>query len=209
MTDLRFPDPDGFAKDPFGYSALAWHKWGLIRTVNGFPVNISKPPTAEDLKDPVLWLTHAGALAQAATALVQSPPVFSQFPSTLQTISHSQYYAVSLMLVGYSLEVSLKAMQLRRLGISEFLAQEKSFLHHELNELSHFVPDLSEKDRAILTCLTHFVKWAGRYPDPGTRRVVAAVDLFSVCEEHKITARDVFELSSRVMKHANHVVAGS
>jgi hypothetical protein len=209
MTDLRLPDPDAFAKDPFGYSSLAWHKWGTIRTLNGFHIDISKHPTAEDLKDPLLWLTHASALAEAATCLVRVHPVFSQFPSSLQTISHSQYYAVALMLVGYSLEVSLKAMLLMRLGVDEFLAQEKKFLIHELNDLSDFITDLSAKDRAILSCLTHFVKWAGRYPDPGARRLDSAIDVFSLSETHRITAKDVFELSGRVMRHANYVVSGS
>ncbi len=31
------PNRKGFESDPFGYSALARHKWGMARTVAGFP----------------------------------------------------------------------------------------------------------------------------------------------------------------------------
>lgn len=103
MPDHLKPDPNGFAIYPIGYSALAWHKWGLIQSANGFPTDISKPPTAEDLKDPVLWLSHAGALAEAAACLVRNDPILAAYPSTLRTITHSQYHAVALMLIGYSL----------------------------------------------------------------------------------------------------------
>jgi hypothetical protein len=52
------PDPDGFGQDPFGYSALAWHKWGMAQTMAGYPLDISERPSATDLKSPVLWMTH-------------------------------------------------------------------------------------------------------------------------------------------------------
>lgn len=201
MANKLLPDPDGFGSDPFGYSALAWHKWGLIRTANGFPTDISKSPTAEDLKDPLLWITHAGALAEAAACLVRHAPLLETTPSTIRTITHSQYYAVALMLVGYSLEVCLKAMLLLRLGVPAFLAEEKRHRHHELNRLSEFIDDLSEKDRAILELLSHFAKWAGRYPDPGVRYLDAATDIFEVSERHRVSAKDVFDLASRIMKH--------
>jgi hypothetical protein len=111
------------------------------------------------------------------------------------------------MLVGYSLEVSLKAMLLIKLGVDEFMAQERTHFHHELNELSAFIPELSDKDRAILKGLSHFVKWAGRYPDPGSRRLDNAVDVFDLSENFQINAKDLFDLTSRVMRHVR-VVAG-
>ncbi|MDX2298148.1 MAG: hypothetical protein NW204_00330 [Xanthomonadaceae bacterium] len=206
MNSSLQPNPDGFAADPLGYSALAWHKWGLLAAANGFPVDISKPPTIADLKNPVLWLSHAHALSEAAVNLVRNPPSFDNFPLELRTICHSQYHAVALMLVGYSLEVSLKAMILLRLGVEEFTKQEKNNFNHNLEDLSSFIPSLDDKDKAILRGLSHFVVWAGRYPDPGSKRVSSAVDVFDISVKHEISAKDLFNLSARVMRHAQTVV---
>lgn len=110
------------------------------------------------------------------------------------------------MIVGYSLEVCLKAMILLRLGPEEFSKQEKDYFHHKLEALSDFIPDLGEKDKAILKGLSHFVIWAGRYPDPGSKRLTNAVDVFDLSERHQINAKDLFALSARVMKHVETVV---
>lgn len=201
MESSLQPDPNGFAMDPLGYSALAWHKWGLLATANGFPVDITKPPTIADLKNPVLWLSHANALSEAAVCLVKNSPNFDSFPPDLRSICHSQYHAVALMLVGYSLEVCLKAMILIRLGVDEFTKQEKGHFHHQLEELANFIPDLSDKDKAILRGISHFIVWAGRYPDPGSKRVSNAVDVFEIAEKYKISAKDIFQLSARIMRH--------
>lgn len=207
MKDALQPNIDRFAVDPLGYSALAWHKWGLLATANGFPVDISKPPTIADLKNPVLWLSHAHALSEAAVLLVKNPPYFESFPAELRTIFHSQYHAVALMLIGYSLEVCLKAMILLRLGVDEFTRQEQDHFHHKLEDLSSFIPDLSEKDKAILKGISHFVMWAGRYPDPGSKRVDNAVDVFDISEKHQVSAKDLFSLSARIMKYVHTVVS--
>jgi hypothetical protein len=206
MESSLEPNANGFAADPLGYSALAWHKWGLLATANGFPVDISKPPTITDLKNPVLWFSHAHALSEAAVHLVRNPPSFDSFPAELRSICHSQYHAVVLMLVGYSLEVCLKAMILLRIGADEFTKQEKSHFHHKLEELSGFIPDLDEKDRAILKGLSHFVVWAGRYPDPGSKRVDNAVDVFDISEKYEISAKDLFSLSARIMRHVQAII---
>lgn len=206
MKSLLKPDAKGFEADPFGYSALAWHKWGLLATASGFPVDISKAPIAQDLKNPVLWLSHANALSEAAVYLVRNDPPLTSIPEDIRSICHSQYYAVALMLVGYSLEVCLKAMRLIQMGANDFMANEKDHFHHDLNELARFITELSDKDQAILQCLSHFVRWAGRYPDPGSKRLESAVDVFAVSEQFKITAKDVFDLSARVMHHTRVVV---
>lgn len=206
MRDSFHPNPDGFATDPLGYSALAWHKWGLLATANGFPVDISKPPTIDDLRNPLLWLSHAHALSEAATQLVRNPPSFDGFPPQLRTICHSQYHAVALMIVGYSLEVCLKAMILIRLGPEEFTRREKEHFHHKLEELANFIPDLGDKERAILKGLSHFVVWAGRYPDPGSKRLGSSHEVFELSEKHQISAKDLFSLSARVMRHVETVV---
>jgi hypothetical protein len=200
------PNRNAFAADPFGYSSSAWLKWGIAQTVAGFPVDISKPPTAEDLKSPILWLTQAEALTQAAVMLIKNEPDFETMPIDMRGICDSQYCAVALMLVGYSLEVCLKAMTILRSGIVTYMANEKSFYHHKLVKLAEFIPGLTTKEKAILQTLTHFTLWAGRYPDPGSGRVNDVEEVFSVAEEHKIAAKDLFELAARVMGHTSDVV---
>ncbi|NWD88233.1 hypothetical protein [Pseudomonas sp. K5002] len=200
------PNRNSFASDPFGYSSSAWLKWGLAQTLAGFPADISRAPTTEDLKSPILWLTQAEALTQAAVTVLKSQPGFETMTLYTRGICDSQYCAVGLMLVGYSLEVCLKAMTIMRNGIVAYMAKESSFQHHRLVDLAHFIPNLSKKDRAILQTLTHFTLWAGRYPDPGFGRVKHAEDVFDISEKHKISAKDVFSLSARVMSHALVVV---
>ena len=73
MSDFELPvlpDRKQFDADPFGYSASAWMKWGMVRTLAGFTIDISEPPGKEDLKDPVLWLTQARAMSEAAVIAV-------------------------------------------------------------------------------------------------------------------------------------------
>jgi hypothetical protein len=110
------------------------------------------------------------------------------------------------MLVGYSLEISLKAMIILKSGIDAYIKEEKTYKHHALAELAAFIPGLSDKDKAILQALTHFTRWAGRYPDPGSGRVNEAEEVFALSERHQIAARDVFELATRVMRHTNEVL---
>ncbi|MBS7459020.1 hypothetical protein [Coralloluteibacterium stylophorae] len=207
MTNPLLPDVTGFECDPFGYSAFAWHKFALILAANGIPKDPTKAPTAEDLKEPALWLSQANALSEAAVCLVKNDPKLQNVSAEYRTIVHSQYYAVVLMLVGYSLEVCLKAMMIIESGIDESIANERSHFHHNLHVLASFVPGLSRKDLEILRGLSHFVRWAGRYPDPGSRRLDQATDVFEIGEVNKVTARDLFDLASRVMQHAT-VVTG-
>ncbi|HEY0152955.1 MAG TPA: hypothetical protein VGB92_13215 [Longimicrobium sp.] len=196
------PNRQGFAADPFGYAALAWHRWALAQQLAGLPSDPERPPTAQDLKSPVLWLSQARALSEAATIVLQSEPNLDQMPLPTRGVCDSQYCAVGLMLVGYSLEVCLKAMLIIRKGIGAFITDERQFKHHRLEELAAFVPDLSAKDRAILRLLTDFVMWAGRYPDPGSGREPAAEAIFTTSEEHQIAALDLFDLARRVMQRA-------
>jgi hypothetical protein len=200
------PDPRGFEVDPIGYSALAWHKWGLAQTMAGFPVDISKPPTAIDLKSPTLWLTQAHALSEAAINVLGSEPNLDHLTVYTKGVCHCQYHAVALMLVGLSLEICLKAMLIVREGIEKFTAKESERRHHRLQALSEFIPELSDKDRAILECLTHFIYWAGKYPDPGSGREKDAVAVFDLSEKYEISAKQLFELISRVMGYAKTVV---
>ena len=202
------PDRKKFDQDPFGYSALAWHKWGLIQEMSGFHVDLDKAPKSDDLKSPVLWLSHARAMSEAGTAVIMSEPKFDQMPELFKGVCDSQFCAVGLMLIGYSLEICLKAMLIIKKGITKFTEEEKKHHHHRLEELSMFIPDLSEKDKVILKILTHFVTWAGRYPDPGSGRQSKSEEIFSLSEQSQINAQDLFGLSSRVMSHAK-IVTGA
>ncbi len=206
--DVIRSDRSAFESDPFGYAALGWHRWGMVQISAGFPVDLEKGPSDDDLKSPVLWLLHAQAMSEAARSVIQSTPNFGMLPQDLQGISRCQYHAVALMLVGYSLEICLKAMLIIKKGIAGYQADEKKHSHHNLGKLADFIPDLSEKDKAILSGLTHFVKWAGRYPDPGTGKTNHAEDIFTLAEQHQISAKDLFNLAARVMGHS-HEMLGS
>lgn len=201
------PNPNGFDVDPFGYSALAWHKWGMSQTMAGFEVDISKPPVAEDLKSPILlWMTQAHALSEAAVNVLRGEPNLESLTIYTKGVCHCQYHAVAFMLVGLSLETSLKAMLIVKEGIREFKEKEKNRRHHRLHKLSEFIPDLTKKDKAILECLTHFIYWAGKYPDPGSGRENDAVSVFEISEKYEISAKQLFELASRIMAYTEVIV---
>lgn len=201
------PNPEGFGADPIGYSALAWQKWGMAQTMAGFPIDISKPPTTADLKSPVLWLTQAHALSEAAVNVLRGQPNLDHLPIYTKGVCHCQYHAVALMLVGLSLEICLKAMLIVREGIDEFSKKESTRKHHRLHELGNFISWLTEKDKAILECLTHFIYWAGKYPDPGSNRENDAVQIFEISEKHQISAKELFSLAANVMRHINEEVS--
>jgi hypothetical protein len=200
------PSKDGFASDPLGYGALAWHKWAMARTLAGHPVDLEKGPSSEDLKDPVLWLSHAHAMSEAARVLLQGAPNFEPMPEAIRGVSHCQYHAVALMLVGYSLEVCLKAMTVLKKGIAAYQAEEKKHYHHSLEKLADFIPNLSEKEKAILKGLSHFVRWAGRYPDAGFGRESHAEEIFKLSEDYKISANELFTLAARIMAYSTEVL---
>lgn len=199
------PDRNQFAADPFGYSALAWQRWVIAQEIAGFPGDPTKAPTSEDLKSPILWLSQAHALSEAAATVIRNMPNVEHMPALTRGVCDSQYCAVGLMLVGYSLEICLKAMLILRLGVETYSAEERKHRHHDLVKLASFMPDLSEKDKAILALLTHFLVWAGRYPDPGSGREDNATLIFELSETHQISAKDLFVLSARVMRHVQEL----
>ncbi len=209
MIDIEkfiLPNREGFDSDPFGYSALARQKWGMAKTMSGFTVDIVKPATTEDLKDPTLWLTQAQALSQAAVIVLRNNPDLNHMPILIRSVCDSQYCATGLMLVGYSLEIILKAMMILKNGINYFIENEKLYKHHRLQDLADFVPNLSAKDKIILKLLTHFVRWAGRYPDPGTNKLNDAEEIFILSEKYEVSAKDLFVLSSMIMSYATEVI---
>lgn len=201
LEQQLLPNRQAFAADPFGYSALAWQKWAIAQNVAGFPIDPRNPPTSHDLKSPVLWLSQAHALSEAATVVLRGNPDLAHLPVFTKGVCDSQYCAVGLMLVGYSLEICLKAMLIIQKGAEAYAAEESKHKHHKLVKLSEFIPDLDEKDKAILLLLTHFLVWAGRYPDPGSGREADAEGIFALSEKHQISASDLFRLAARVMGH--------
>jgi hypothetical protein len=202
-------DRKQFAADPFGYSASAWMRWAFYQQIHGFDVDPEAPPSAHDLKSPVLWLSHARALSEAATAVLKHQPTYVAYPQSLIAVCDSQYTAIGLMLVGYSLEVCLKAMLIIRQGVQAYIDSEQRYKHHKLDELAKFIPDLTEKDLAILRLLTHFLTWAGRYPDPGSGRESLTEQIFVLSERHQIAARDVLDLATRVMQRSTTEIDAS
>lgn len=204
--DLLLPDRTKFDRDPAGYASLAWTRWAILQDMHGVQIDPELAPSPKDLKSPVLWLTQAQALTQAANTLYRAQPSFDVIPVELRAICDSQYCSVVLMLVGYSLEVALKAMTILRLGVDEFMEQERKFRTHRLSDLADFIPNLSEKDHATLKILTHFVIWAGRYPDPGTKEHANQEDVFKLSETHKISTHDLFYLAGRVMDHVRTTI---
>ena len=200
------PNRKQFDADPIGYSALAWYRWGLAQSLVGIPVDLEKPPTNKDLNSPVLWMTHAHAMSEAAIAVIKSNPNLDHIPINLSGVCDSQYCAVGLMLFAYSLEISLKSMLILNHGIDAYLSKEKKYRHHRLEKLAEFMPGLNDKDVAILRALTHFSMWAGRYPDPGSGREQHSQEIFELAEKNQITGKDLFQLGNKVIAHVDQII---
>src|SRR5882672_7112644 len=92
------PDRTKFAADPFGYSALAWHKWGTARTVARYSADPKAFPASADLKSPIFWLTQAHALTEAAKAVFDKQPGWETMPLPVRSMCDSQYCAAGIML---------------------------------------------------------------------------------------------------------------
>ncbi|MGP8436669.1 hypothetical protein ACT2FY_15545 [Paraburkholderia fungorum] len=200
MMNPMLPNRKQFIQDPAGYSRSAWMRWAMIASVNGVELDPFKQPSSEDLKNPLLWLTQAESMAQAALVLIKAEPSFDNLPAEMRGICDSQYCAVALMLVGYSLEVCLKAMILVKDGVAAYSEAERKYLTHDLKKLATFFVDLDAKDLAILELLTHFIAWAGRYPDPGSRYIDKHDSVFELAEQNQISGHDLFKLASKVMR---------
>jgi hypothetical protein len=209
MIDPTVPNRIQFAQDPVGYSCSGWFRWALMANANGGSFDVSKPPKSDDLKHPILWLAQAQAMMQAAMLLLRSEPSFDHMPQVMKGICDTQYCAVALMMVGYSLEVCLKAMIIIRSGVEVYAGEENRYMNHRLHKLADFMNDLNKKDLAILELLTHFVSWAGRYPDPGSKSIGSHEAIFDQSEAHQVTLDDVKRVAAKVMGHVETVVNGS
>jgi hypothetical protein len=181
-------------------------RWAMLAAARGANIDPSHPPTSENLKSPILWLAQAEAMTQAATVLVKYEPAFENMPVEIRGICDTQYCAAALMLVGYSLEVCLKAMIILQGGVEAYSEEEREYHHHDLKKLAKFIVDVDAKDMAILELLTHFVYWAGRYPDPGRKDIVKHEMIFDLSEENRISGHDLFRLAGKVMSHVRTLV---
>ncbi|WP_409322417.1 hypothetical protein [Pseudomonas putida] len=202
------PGREKFAIDPFGYSSLGAEEWKIACAMAGEPIDPAMS-VSDQLKNPILWLAHAQAMSGAAQTLLHQEQQFELMPPVVRRICERQYCAIALMLVGYSLEIALKAMIIVKERVEGYRVIEKKTKHHRLQDLASFIPDLSKKDMAILRTLTHFVSWAGRYPDPGSGREELLEDIFGMSEKHRVTAGNLFSLANRVMQHTSNVVEES
>ncbi len=200
-------DRSAFGRDPFGYGAGGIFEWQIIEAMfKGGNFDPYQTPESAQLKSPILWLAQAEALSQAAITLFKTEPEFETMPVLVRAICDRQYCAVGLMLVGYSLEIALKAMMIIEHGIDGYTAIEKKHRHHRLHDLANIVPNLDKKERAVLRGLTHFVYWAGRYPDPGTGKEEDTLDIYDLSERYQISAHLLFSVSAKVMSHAHLIV---
>ena len=89
---------------------MAFKKWKAIQILNGDKsIAYENPHQEEELKSPVLWISHSLASTKAVETLLLNDPNFDLMEdNSMNGHAHCQYYATALMLVGYSLEVTLK-----------------------------------------------------------------------------------------------------
>jgi hypothetical protein len=69
------------------------------------------------------------------------------------------------------------------------------------------MPGLTFKDQATLQALSHFVRWAGRYPDPGFGKLSQDEEIFTLSEGHQVSAKELFLLAAKIMAFSRNVVA--
>lgn len=203
------PNQEKFGNDPFGYAGCTWVQFVLAAQYVGVTdsPNPDEFPTSEDLKRPSLWFSQSMTLSLAGFKLLELEPEYSDSPVFLHGMRDSQFRAIGLMLIGYSLEVTLKGMLIVKEGIDAYAENEKQYFTHDLVKLAVFIPGLNDKDKAILVQFTHFLTWAGRYPDPGSKRIKFAAEIHELSEKYQITMGDVVELADKVSKHVAVVVS--
>lgn len=199
------PSRENFSADPFGYSSMALDKWRILQNLNGFDLDMEAAPSREELNSPVLWLCQSQALTEAARTIIASDPEF-KLPKNFHGICDSQYRAAGVMLIGYSLEICLKGTLIIKHGIDGYLSDEKKHQHHRLVELAEYIPALNDKDKVILELISIFVEWGGRYPAPKPKKEGQREDIYQKSNAYQISASDLFDLSSRVMKYTSVIV---
>lgn len=75
-----------FAKTPFGYSALGPMKWEDPCRAAGVSIDPPNLTPSEVLKNPILWMTQAQAMSDAAFAVLTTEQRFQTMPSQVRGI---------------------------------------------------------------------------------------------------------------------------
>lgn len=202
------PKRDQFQVDPFSYGALAWHRLETAKMKVDCSYTPKDFPSSTDLKDPILWFSQVAALEAAACAIFKAMPDWQQIPvlAAGRGMCDSQFCAVGLMLLGYSLEVCLKAVTIVKKDVVAYTDEEKRFKHHQLDRLAQDVISLTDRDKAILRNLSHFTMWAGRYPDPGSGNEAKFEEIFRLAETNQLTLKDVLALTKKITDAARTIV---
>ena len=195
-----------FNSDPFGYCSTVWHEWNCVQERAGFSISFPKSPTSEELKNPIFWICQSKSLSESAKILIRTEPDFSAMPATMYSICHRQYLASSLMLMGYSLEVLFKALSIQQLGIEAYTKKERKYFSHRLTWLVGQHTEINSQERAVLECLTHFIYWAGRYPDHGTGEESKLEDIFLISEGNKISMKELSTVLDKFTKFATNKI---
>ena len=196
-----------FGSSPFGYSLGAYTTWIQILDNKG----IEHPYKLDEidkysLKNTVLWSSQASALGQAGISLIKENPDLSGVPNDTKELYLRQYCGVGLMLVGYSMELTLKTIILVKEGKEKYIDEHEHKVGHNLNKLEDYILDLTKKQKNILNILKFYVKWAGRYPDPGTGKESQLHEINNLCDKYEITAGDLFTLCQKISEFLNHVI---
>ena len=195
-----------FESDPFGYCSTVWHEWINIQMRAGHHVNAEKSPSSDELKNPIFWICQAKSLSESAKILLRSEPDFSAMPDSMYSICYRQYLASSLMLFGYSLELLFKGISIQQLGIEAYTKNERDYFSHRLADLVRRHIKISSKEQAILECLSHFIYWAGRYPDHGTGKESKLEDIFTLSEKKEISMTELSETLGKLVKFATRLI---
>lgn len=89
------PGREDFAKDPLGYSSLAHLKWAVACERAGYSIDPAAPATSEHLKNPILWLSQANAMSQAAYAVLMTEQGFESMPLSIRASSETSLVSIA------------------------------------------------------------------------------------------------------------------
>lgn len=149
-----------------------------IPTPAEVPQRVRDEAFQRGLSNAPLWFTSGGDLLRAAQAVWERVvPVFQRLTVDEADVELVRYLGPFYLLCGLAVENYLKALIVKDLfGRQDGLPDPKAPLRlpvslndHDLRDLAeraHF--ECSEKERQLLSCLTRYTTWAGRYPIPKT-----------------------------------------
>ncbi|GAC09523.1 hypothetical protein [Paraglaciecola chathamensis] len=206
---VKNTEVDKFESDPFGYCSTVWHEWVNVQMRAGHHVNLEKSPTSEELKNPIFWICQANSLSESAKILIRTTPDFSSMPKSMYSICYRQYMASALMMLGYSLELMFKGLSIQQFGVETYTKNERKYFSHKLPWLVRQHIQITAKEEAILKCLTHFLYWAGRYPDHGTGKESELEDIFKLSESNQISMKELSATLDRLVKFATGKIISS